>query len=153
MQFEIGPLSEASIGNGGMNPATTAWTDYVMTPAGGVVWMAGEDGLDRFVIRKLEGRSDRLTCERRFEWRSTRPARRPMSRRCGCHGIAMDDHWYGNTTNHVQNGCAPCAPIVKSTCMSNSFAVTSWSPYRVLRYWLRTWLNSLGQYVNTADNP
>ena len=56
MQFEIGPLSEASIGNVGMNPATTAWTDYVMTPAGGVVWMAGEDALDRFVIRKLEGR-------------------------------------------------------------------------------------------------
>jgi hypothetical protein len=56
LQFEIGPLSEATIGNVGMNPATAGWTDHVVTPAGGFVWMVGEDALDRFVISKLERR-------------------------------------------------------------------------------------------------
>ena len=35
LQFEFGPLSEASIGNVGLNPATTGWVDHVVTPAGG----------------------------------------------------------------------------------------------------------------------
>jgi hypothetical protein len=33
VQFEIGPLSEASIGNVGMNPATAGWVDHIMTPS------------------------------------------------------------------------------------------------------------------------
>jgi hypothetical protein len=57
LQFEIGPLSEASIGNVGMNPETTGWVDHVMTPAGGLVIMMAEDMLDRFVVRKLEDRT------------------------------------------------------------------------------------------------
>jgi hypothetical protein len=54
VQFEIGPISEASIGNVGMDSRTAGWTDYVMTPVGGLFIMAGEDALDRFVISKLE---------------------------------------------------------------------------------------------------
>jgi hypothetical protein len=58
LQFEIGPLSEASIGNVGMNPETTGWVDHVMTPVGGFVIMVAEDMLDKFVVRKLEDRTE-----------------------------------------------------------------------------------------------
>jgi len=54
VQFEIGPISEASIGNVGMNPKTTGWVDYVVTPTGGLAIMLAEDALDRFVVRRIE---------------------------------------------------------------------------------------------------
>jgi hypothetical protein len=56
-QFEVGPLSEASIGNVGMNPATTGWTDYVVTPAGGLALIVGEDLLDRSLLKWVEART------------------------------------------------------------------------------------------------
>jgi hypothetical protein len=58
VQFEIGPLSEASIGNVGMNPKTTGWVDYVVTPAGGLAILVAEDALDRFLVRWVEARTD-----------------------------------------------------------------------------------------------
>ena len=58
VQFEIGPLSEASIGNVGMNPRTAGWVDYVATPAGGFGIMIAEDLLDKFVIQKVEDHTD-----------------------------------------------------------------------------------------------
>jgi hypothetical protein len=48
LQFEIGPLSEASIGNVGMRPETTGWVDHVVTPAGALGLMVAEDALDRY---------------------------------------------------------------------------------------------------------
>jgi hypothetical protein len=57
LQFEIGPLSEASIGNVGMRRETAGWVDHVMTPVGGLGIMMAEDMLDRFVVRKLEQRT------------------------------------------------------------------------------------------------
>lgn len=56
VQFEVGPFSEASIGNVGMNPRTIGWVDHVVTPTGGWLMMVGEDAIDRFVIAKLERR-------------------------------------------------------------------------------------------------
>lgn len=58
LQFEIGPFSEASIGNVGMAPDRTkmAWVDIVVTPALGTAWMAGEDLLDHHVIQYLDRR-------------------------------------------------------------------------------------------------
>lgn len=56
VQFEIGPFSEASIGNVGMRPQTTGWVDYIVTPAGGMGLMVAEDVLDRTVVRPLERR-------------------------------------------------------------------------------------------------
>jgi hypothetical protein len=51
-QYEIGPVSEASIGNVGKKSPTMAAVDLVVTPVGGFVWMALEDYLDqRFVAR------------------------------------------------------------------------------------------------------
>lgn len=54
LQFELGPLSEASIGNVGMNPSTAGWVDHVMTPVGGLAIMMAEDVLDRFVVSRIE---------------------------------------------------------------------------------------------------
>ena len=55
-QFEIGPVSEASIGNVGMrNPSKMAWVDLVITPVLGTAWMVGEDLLDQRILRRLDG--------------------------------------------------------------------------------------------------
>jgi hypothetical protein len=56
LQFEIGPLSEASIGNVGMNPVTTGWVDYVVTPVGAHGLIVAEDALDRFITVWIEER-------------------------------------------------------------------------------------------------
>jgi hypothetical protein len=54
LQFEMGPFSEASIGNVGMHPGTTGWVDHVVTPLGGLVFMVLEDWIDRKVILAIE---------------------------------------------------------------------------------------------------
>jgi hypothetical protein len=56
LQFEIGPVSEASIGNVGMNPRTTGWVDYIVTPAGAMGILVAEDALDRYFVRWVEER-------------------------------------------------------------------------------------------------
>jgi len=53
-QFEIGPFSEASIGNVGKNPGTAGYVDLTMTPVGGFAWILAEDALDRFWIERKE---------------------------------------------------------------------------------------------------
>jgi len=59
-QWEIGPMSEASLENVGMPPDRykMAWVDFVITPTLGIAWTTGEDALDRFVIQKLERKID-----------------------------------------------------------------------------------------------
>ena len=54
LQFEFGPLSEASIGNVGLRPNTTGWVDHVVTPAGALGFMVAEDMVDRYLITKVE---------------------------------------------------------------------------------------------------
>jgi len=54
LQFELGPLSEAAIGNVGKTKGTMGFVDLVITPIGGFGWILAEDALDRFVVRKLE---------------------------------------------------------------------------------------------------
>lgn len=54
LQFEIGPLSEASIGNVGLRPETTGWVDHVVTPVGGFALLVAEDAIDRFVVELVE---------------------------------------------------------------------------------------------------
>jgi hypothetical protein len=56
LQFEIGPLSEASIGNVGMRPETTGWVDHVVTPLGAFGFMVAEDALDRYLVEPFEQR-------------------------------------------------------------------------------------------------
>lgn len=65
LQFEFGPLSEASIGNVGLDPATTGWVDHVVTPAGAFAFTVAEDALDKFFIEFVERHT------RNKVWRAT----------------------------------------------------------------------------------
>jgi hypothetical protein len=54
VQFEIGPLSEASIGHiQGMYPQI-GFVDHVITPTVGLGWAVGEDAIDRLLIQRFE---------------------------------------------------------------------------------------------------
>ncbi|HEX8557490.1 MAG TPA: hypothetical protein VF668_05285 [Pyrinomonadaceae bacterium] len=55
-QFEIGLVSQASIGNVGLHGKQT-YVDVVMTPTAGTALLVAEDALDRYVIERLERRS------------------------------------------------------------------------------------------------
>ncbi|CAN5187107.1 hypothetical protein BH20ACI2_BH20ACI2_22990 [soil metagenome] len=52
-QFEIGPISQASIGNVGHNGKQT-YIDIVVTPTVGLGMLITEDILDKYVVRKIE---------------------------------------------------------------------------------------------------
>jgi hypothetical protein len=56
LQFEIGPFSEASIGNVGLRSETTGWVDHVVTPLGAFGLIVAEDAVDRFLVRWIEAR-------------------------------------------------------------------------------------------------
>jgi hypothetical protein len=58
LQFEIGPLSEASIGNIQKVPVKTGVVDWVVTPVVGLGWMMGEDALDKYVVKRWESRTN-----------------------------------------------------------------------------------------------
>ncbi|MCS6885602.1 MAG: hypothetical protein RMM17_04525 [Acidobacteriota bacterium] len=65
-QFEIGPISEASIGNVGIRPTRRArnpmaLVDLVVTPTLGVALIVGEDAIDKYFI---EGVVERYTRNR-----------------------------------------------------------------------------------------
>ncbi|HEX5000308.1 MAG TPA: hypothetical protein VFY29_18950 [Terriglobia bacterium] len=58
-QFELGPFSEASLGNVGIQPRDghphpMAYGDLVVTPVAGVAWLVGEDALNKYVLRRLD---------------------------------------------------------------------------------------------------
>ena len=61
-QFELGLISEATLGNVGLvpgdkSPHPMAYTDLVITPTLGTLWLIGEDALERFVVRPIERRT------------------------------------------------------------------------------------------------
>ncbi|HVF26759.1 MAG TPA: hypothetical protein VM943_00880 [Pyrinomonadaceae bacterium] len=58
-QFELGPISQASIGNVGKARKLT-YVDLVITPTVGAALIVGEDALDRFVVRWVEGKTRNL---------------------------------------------------------------------------------------------
>jgi hypothetical protein len=57
-QFEIGPLSEASIGKVQSVYPQVGFVDHAVTPAMGLVWTLAEDSLDKYLIKSVE---DRIT--------------------------------------------------------------------------------------------
>ena len=57
LQFEMGPISEASIGNVGLRPHTVGWTDLVATPVGAFGVMLLEDAADRYVLAWIDRRT------------------------------------------------------------------------------------------------
>lgn len=58
LQFELGPLSEASIGNVGLRSESSGWVDHVVTPVGAFGLIVAEDALDRFLVKWVEARTD-----------------------------------------------------------------------------------------------
>lgn len=56
-QFEIGPVSQASIGNVGLKGKQT-WGDVVVTPTVGTALLVTEDAIDRFVMQRIERATD-----------------------------------------------------------------------------------------------
>ena len=53
-QFELGPISEASLGNVGMKPGTAAYVDLVITPLLGTALIIEEDIVDRYIVGWVE---------------------------------------------------------------------------------------------------
>ena len=56
-QFELGPISQATIGNVGQTRKLT-YIDLVITPTIGTAWLIGEDAMDRYVIRWIERKTN-----------------------------------------------------------------------------------------------
>jgi hypothetical protein len=56
VQWTAGPISEASIGNV-QHYAPPGLDDIIVTPLLGMVWMVGEDAMDRYILRWIEARS------------------------------------------------------------------------------------------------
>ena len=56
-QFELGPVSQSSIGNVGLKGKQT-YIDIVVTPTVGTAWLIGEDAIDRFVMKRIERGTD-----------------------------------------------------------------------------------------------
>jgi hypothetical protein len=62
-QWKIGPASEASVGNTGINyyirardgvyTNETGMQDFFMTPIGGLAWNVGEDAIDRYILSRV----------------------------------------------------------------------------------------------------
>ena len=67
-QFELGPVSEASLGNVGKKRGTMGFVDLVMTPVGGVGLIVAEDFVDKKWITKLEAGNVNHLNKRRL-WR------------------------------------------------------------------------------------
>jgi hypothetical protein len=55
-QFEIGPVSEASIGYIQSRYPAQGFVDHVLTPTLGLGWMVAEDVVDRYILASLERR-------------------------------------------------------------------------------------------------
>jgi hypothetical protein len=60
-QFELGLVSEASIGNVGLKPSEHSnhpmgYVDLVVTPIIGTAWLVGEDLIDQYITKRIEGR-------------------------------------------------------------------------------------------------
>jgi hypothetical protein len=96
-QFEIGPISEASIEKlGGFEYRNcdgcrmvqgAGWVDLVVTPTLGTAWMIGEDALDRYVVQRIEGRLGRGKWANLF-----RSVLNPA--RVGANALRMKAPWY-----------------------------------------------------------
>jgi hypothetical protein len=53
-QFEIGPVSEATIGNVQAFFPQQGFVDHVVTPVIGLGWILTEDALDKYLVRRVE---------------------------------------------------------------------------------------------------
>jgi hypothetical protein len=92
-QFELGPLSQASIGNVGAGvyeAKKMAYVDLVVTPTLGTTWIVAEDAIDRYVLGWIERRT-----ENRLVRSLARMALNPM-RSCA-NVLRFKPMWYRDT--------------------------------------------------------
>lgn len=85
-QFEIGPISQASIGNVGLHGKQT-YVDIVITPTVGTAMLLTEDALDRYLIERIERRT-----ENRFVRIFSRMALNPT--RTAANLLRLKKPWY-----------------------------------------------------------
>ncbi|MDP9169383.1 MAG: porin family protein [Acidobacteriota bacterium] len=57
-QFEIGPISEASIGKVQSHFPQQGFVDHVITPTFGLAWIVAEDAVDKYLIRRIEAHTN-----------------------------------------------------------------------------------------------
>ncbi len=65
-QFELGLISEASLGNVGKKRETMGFVDLVMTPVGGLGLILAEDAIDKKFIEGMESRTNGLNRRRLY---------------------------------------------------------------------------------------
>jgi hypothetical protein len=65
-QFELGPISEATIGNVGKKKGTSGYVDLVVTPTGGFGMIVLEDILDKHLLKNLEQRTNGIQKRRLY---------------------------------------------------------------------------------------
>jgi hypothetical protein len=58
-QFELGLLSEATIGNTQSYYPQQGLVDQVITPTVGMLWMIGEDSIDKYIVQRFEAKTDK----------------------------------------------------------------------------------------------
>lgn len=63
-QFEIGPVSEASLGAIQKTFPAQGFVDHVITPSLGMAWMIGEDALDQYLVKRIEAHTYNRTIRR-----------------------------------------------------------------------------------------
>lgn len=81
-EFEIGLLSEASIGHIPVPIPAAGIRHHVVTPAIGLAWMLDEDALDRYLIRPVEDRTGNKWARLAHRAQSRAELRKP----CGWQG-------------------------------------------------------------------
>jgi hypothetical protein len=60
LQFEIGPVSEASLGNSQLHSRNTGIVDWVITPTVGTLWIVAEDITDKYLVQKVERHTNNI---------------------------------------------------------------------------------------------
>ena len=108
-QFEIGPFSEASIGNVQSAYPQQGFVDQVGSPAIGLGWMIAEDAIDRMLIRSIESHT-----ENRYVRIVARSGLNPSRSLANMLGGKVP--WYRDTSSPVHPHAPPAGgyPVIPS---------------------------------------
>jgi hypothetical protein len=107
-QFEIGPLSEATIGNTQGFFPQQGFADHVATPAIGLGWMVTEDAIDKYLIRRIEGHT-----RNPYVWAAVRGGLNPTRSLANVLGNHLP--WHRDTRcDPWQKNCALPPPLPRS---------------------------------------
>lgn len=114
-EFEIGPLSEATIGKIQARYPQQGYVDQVITPAIGLCWMIAEDALDKYLITRIESHT-RNPWVKMFVRAGLNPSR------SGANVMALKVPWHRDTRPGIWHN----APVqLASMKRARAFADTS----------------------------